>query len=116
MAARVPWRQLSPHNAGCYPDAIRQIMQWIWWEVRIDHNHVTMCFLCNICSHVSGYHLVKRAMMELAPVKGTLDSRAMKRIGKTTTIRTPIAKPILKVLQGFAIRDNCIHTSTLLHC
>ncbi len=81
MAARAPWRQLSAHNAGCYPDAIRQIMQWMWWEVRIDHNHVTMCFLCNICSHVSGYHLVKRAMMELALLKGTLHLGAVKRIG-----------------------------------
>lgn len=86
MAAQAPWRQLSPHNAGCYPDAIRQIMQWIWWEARIDHNHVTMCFLCNICSHVSGYRLVKRAMMELALLKRTLHLGAMHRIRKTTTV------------------------------
>lgn len=22
MAAEAPWRQLSPHPAGCYPDAV----------------------------------------------------------------------------------------------
>lgn len=75
MAARVPWRQLSPHHAGCYPDAIHRIMLWIWSGVSIDHNHVRMCFLCNICSRVSGYHLVKRAMTEQALVKGTLHFR-----------------------------------------
>lgn len=50
--------------------------------VRIDHNHVTVCFLCNICSQVSEYHLVKRAMIELAVLKGTLHLGATGRIRK----------------------------------
>lgn len=97
MTARAPWRQLSPHNVGCYPDASRQIMQWIWWEVHIDHNHVTVCFLCNICSHVCGYHLVKRPMMELALLKGTLQLGAGKGSEKQPN------NHILEILRVLAI-------------
>lgn len=89
MAAEAPWRQLSPHNAGCYPDVVHQIMQRMWWEARIDHNHIAMCFLCNICSRVSGYHLVKMAMMELALWEKALHLGATNRVRKTSSHLTP---------------------------
>lgn len=95
MAARALWRQLSPHNAGCYPDAIHRIMQWMRWEARIDHNHVTVCFPCNICSRVSGYHLIKRATMEpalwrRAPRLESGEKNQKKKREKNTTTTTTL--------------------------
>lgn len=90
MAARALWRQLSPHNAGCYPDAIHRIMQWMRWEARIDHNHVTVCFPCNICSRVSGYHLIKRATMEEGAAFGERRKESEEKEGKNTTTTTTL--------------------------
>lgn len=60
--ARLPgrqWRQLPTHNASCYPDATRQIMQWMWrGGGHRSQSRPRRVFLCSICSRVSGYHLV----------------------------------------------------------
>lgn len=50
------------------------------------------CFRCNICSHVSGYHLVKRAMMELALVERTV------RLNRTVESALPTVPPQKKLI------------------
>lgn len=57
-------------------------MQWMRWEARIDHNHVTVCFPCNICSRVSGYHLIKRATMEEGAAFGERRKESEEKEGK----------------------------------
>lgn len=78
-------------------------MQWIWWEVCIDHNHVTVCFLCNICSMASGYHLVKGTSVELALLWGRCHAN-------TATVSSHQT-----ALQSFMMKDICVDNRTLSH-
>lgn len=60
MAAEAPWRQLSPHHAGCFPDAV--LLDYAAdaeggeHSSQSPHRHV---FLYNTCSGVPGWHLVR---------------------------------------------------------
>lgn len=56
---RQRWQQLPTHNASCYPDAIHQIMQWMWrGGGHRSQSQAQRVFLCSICSRVSRYLLI----------------------------------------------------------
>lgn len=62
MAAEAPWRQLSPHHAGWYPDAV--LLDYAVDAKGGEHSSQSRhrrVFLYNICSHVSGWRLVRKA-------------------------------------------------------
>lgn len=86
-AAEAPWRQLSPHNAGCYPDAIRQIIQRMWWGrgAHRSQSRRNVFFFATSAPMCLDITSLKGAMMERAPLEGASHLGAVERIGKTTS-------------------------------